>query len=74
MKKGTFWHRFLILFVIWLFLTAFFMLALWQLAEAPSWSLLVAFGACVLVFPILVLLVELFHRHKERKGKDGQNH
>ena len=50
------------------------MLALWQFAEAPSWSLLVAFGACVLAFPLLVLLVEFFHRYKERKEKDGEDH
>ena len=74
MKKGTFWRRFFILLAIWLFLTMFFMLALWQFAEAPSWSLLVAFGACVLAFPLLVLLVEFFHRHKERKEKDGEDH
>lgn len=74
MKKGTFWYRFFILLAIWAFLTAFFMLALWQFSEAPSWSLWVAFGACLLAFPVLILVVELFNRHKKRKEKDGEDH
>ena len=73
MKKGSFWHRFFILFAIWLFLTVFLMLALWQLAEGPNWSLLIAFGACLLMLPVLVLAVEYFHRRKKRKEKDGEN-
>ena len=74
MKKGTFWHRFFILLAIWALLTVFFMLALWHFAEAPSWSLWIAFGACLLAFLILNLVVELFSRRKKRRGEDGENH
>ena len=69
MKDKAFLKRLLIVFLSCFFLTAFLLLALWQLEKA-SWVTLLSVGlAGLAVFIIVLFVVEVLVRKKGKKGR-----